>query len=167
MKGLNGAVAWDLNRAIGYQGDLPWPKLPADMKRFRLLTQGHRVLMGRKTAESLPEEFKPLPNRINTVLSANADYTPAGFEVIHNLEELWPLLREDEKVFVIGGAQVYSLLLPYITTVYVTEVNGTFPADVFFPEFDQNEWEVEIEGNVEANEKSPYAMTFLKFSRRK
>lgn len=121
----------DAAGAIGYQGGIPW-RLPEDMRLFKRLTMGHPILMGRKTWESLG---RPLPGRQNIVLTRDKDYRAEGAVVIHDPAELTSLPLQDEEVMVIGGAQVYELLLPSMTRLCVSEVQGEHPADTFFPEF--------------------------------
>ena len=130
------AVAQD--GAIGRGGDLLW-HLPADLKRFKALTTGHTILMGRKTFESIPKGA--LPNRRNVVISRNTASLP-GAEVYPSiadaLEALQPL---DEEVYVIGGGEIYRQLLPSVERIYLTRVEATFPdADTFFPELDMSQW---------------------------
>lgn len=130
------AVAQD--GAIGRGGDLLW-HLPADLKRFKALTTGHTILMGRKTFESLPKGA--LPNRRNVVISRHTVSLP-GAEVYPSiadaLEALQPL---DEEVYVIGGGEIYRQLLPRTERIYLTRVETTFPdADTFFPELDMSQW---------------------------
>ena len=130
------AIAQD--GAIGRGGDLLW-HLPADLKRFKALTTGHTILMGRKTFESLPKGA--LPNRRNVVISRLTASLP-GAEVYPSiadaLEALQPL---DEEVYVIGGGEIYRQLLPSVERIYLTRVEATFPdADTFFPELDMSQW---------------------------
>ncbi len=130
------AIAQD--GAIGRGGDLLW-HLPADLKRFKALTTGHTILMGRKTFESLPKGA--LPNRRNVVISRHTASLP-GAEVYPSiadaLEALQPL---DEEVYVIGGGEIYRQLLPSVERIYLTRVEATFPdADTFFPELDMSQW---------------------------
>ena len=130
------AVAQD--GAIGRGGDLLW-HLPADLKRFKALTTGHTILMGRKTFESLPKGA--LPNRRNFVISRHTASLP-GAEVYPSiadaLEALQPL---DEEIYVIGGGEIYRQLLPRTERIYLTRVEVTYPdADTFFPELDMNQW---------------------------
>lgn len=122
------------DRAIGLNGTMPW-RLSEDLKLFKRLTMGHPVLMGRKTWESIG---RPLPGRQNIVLTRDADFTAEGAHVIHDLAELEHLPLQDEEVMVIGGAQIYALLLPQMEALHVSEVQGNFEADTYFPEFRQH-----------------------------
>lgn len=130
---FTGVVAMAADRAIGLNGTMPW-RLPEDMKLFKRLTLGHPVLMGRKTWDSLGK-WKPLPGRQNIVLTRDKDFTAEGALVIHDLAELAQIELQDEEVMVIGGAQIYALLLPQLAALHVSEVQGSFEADTYFPEF--------------------------------
>lgn len=118
---------------IGRAGDIPW-RLPEDMSRFKALTMGHTVVMGRRTWESLPARFRPLPGRRNVVLTRQADYVAAGAEVVTSLDvALRPrgssadVASADDNVWVIGGAEIYALALPYAVRCEVTEVDLDMP----------------------------------------
>jgi dihydrofolate reductase len=124
-------VAHSSNRVIGRDGDLPW-HLPADMKRFRELTSGHAVVMGRKTYESLPERFRPLPNRRNLVLSRDPAYAAPGAEVFPDLASALAACAGD--CFVIGGGATYEQALSVADRVYATEIDAHVDGDAFFPE---------------------------------
>jgi dihydrofolate reductase len=128
---LHAIAAMTQNRVIGLHGQMPW-HLPADLKFFKRTTSGHPVLMGRKTWDSLG---RPLPNRRNLVLSRNAA-SLAGAEVITQVQDLATLGLTGD-VFVIGGAEIYKLLMPHCASVYLTELNFTTEGDTFFPEFEQ------------------------------
>lgn len=129
---FTGVVAMASDRAIGIRQSIPW-RLPEDMKLFKRLTMGHSILMGRKTWESLG---RPLPGRRNIVLTRDASFVPAGAEVVHSLEELEQMDLEDAEVMVIGGAQIYDLLLPSMKRLYVSRVRGEYEADTWFPAFE-------------------------------
>jgi len=130
-------VAHAENRAIGYRGQLPW-RLPSDLRRFRELTIGHTVLMGRRTFESLPDAHRPLRERRNVAISANPDFRPAGVEVHASLEA--GLRGCGGDCFVIGGASVYEQTLPLADRIYATHVEADPPGDVFFPQLAPGEW---------------------------
>jgi len=119
------------DRAIGIRRSIPW-RLPEDMKLFKRLTMGHPILMGRKTWESLG---RPLPGRQNIVLTRDTSFTAEGATVIHSVDELAGLELMDREVMVIGGAQIYAHLLPKMQKLYVSEVQGEYAADTWFPEF--------------------------------
>ncbi len=124
-------------RALGKDNDLLW-HLPGDLPRFKALTDGHPIIMGANTYASLPK--KPLPNRTNIVLTRNANYTAEGALVMHSPEEALAAARAadgSEKVYVIGGAQVYAALLPYTDVLDLTIVDDEPDADVFFPDYSE------------------------------
>lgn len=129
------------NRVIGRDNQLIW-NIPEDMAHFKALTQGHTVLMGRKTWESLPPRFRPLPGRRNIVISRQADYPAAGAEVAPSLEAGFALLAPQEKVFVIGGAEIYGQALPYAGQMELTEVDLAPEGDAWFPAFAGDEWKI-------------------------
>ena len=137
MISLIAAVA--RNRALGKDGQLLW-HLPEDMRYFRETTRGKPVIMGRKTWESLPDAFRPLPGRRNIVISRNPAYDADGATLVGSLEEAVRLTQDDAEVFVIGGAEIYRQALPLAQRLYLTEVAGDFEADVFFPEYPEREW---------------------------
>lgn len=130
------------NRELGKGNQLLW-HLPQDLKRFKSITQGHPVIMGRKTFESIG---RPLPKRTNVVISSQQDYQPDGVTVVSSLMEaliLAPDLDEEE-VFIIGGGRVYAESLGYADRLYLTLVDGEFEADTFFPEY-QEQFGTEIQ----------------------
>lgn len=136
-------VAYAANRVIGRDGALPW-RLPTDMKRFRELTTGHTVVMGRKTFQSLPDAYRPLPNRRNLVLTSDAgllgqDGQAVGVEFFADLPSA--LGACGEECFAIGGEATYREALPLAARVYATEIEGTIEGDVFFPELVPSEWQ--------------------------
>lgn len=131
-------VAMAENRAIGKDNDLLW-HLSSDLKRFKKLTTGNPVVMGRRTWESLPKH--PLPGRRNIVLTQNPDYVAEGAEVVHSVNDLFTVLKDcDDEVFIMGGAAIYMLLLPFTNRLYVTRVYRDFDGDVFFPNIDMSEF---------------------------
>jgi dihydrofolate reductase len=130
-------VAHSANRVIGRDGELPW-RLPSDLRRFRELTNGHTVLMGRRTYESLPESFRPLPGRRNLVLSSDPSYNAEGAEVFGSLADALAACAGD--CFVIGGEVTYRDALPLCERLYATEIDAELDGDAFFPELDPDEW---------------------------
>ena len=127
-------VAHSANRVIGRDGGMPW-HLPGDLKRFRELTTGHAVVMGRRTYESLPDAFRPLPNRRNVVLSGDPEYRAGGAEVVADLEAALAA-----HCFVIGGGVTYAQALPHAQRVYATELEAEIDGDTFFPALPATEW---------------------------
>lgn len=127
-------VAHSANRVIGRDGGMPW-HLPTDMRRFKTLTTGHAVVMGRRTYESLPAAFRPLPDRRNVVLTSDAGYAAAGAEVVTDLDAA---LAQD--CFVIGGGEIYAQALPHAQRVYATEIEAELDGDTYFPALPEAEW---------------------------
>ena len=127
------------NRAIGKDQHLLW-RLPEDMKHFRETTRDKTVIMGRKTWESLPEAFRPLPGRHNIVVSHDPAYPLNGAVLACSIDEAIGLAADASEVFVIGGAELYRQTLPLATRLYLTEVDDDCPGDRFFPEFASDEW---------------------------
>lgn len=130
------------NGAIGKDGEIPW-HIPEDLKHFKQKTAGHPVIMGRKTFESLPENFRPLPNRTNIVLT-RSDMNKEGIRIAGSLEEAYSIAEElDDKAFIIGGASVYEQALTEADKMEITEVKKEVDGDTFFPDFDREEWDEE------------------------
>jgi len=138
------------NGVIGKDNALPW-HLPEDMKHFKALTTGHAVIMGRKTWESLPPKFRPLPNRHNIVLTRNAAYDAPGATVVTELDEAMKLGAVGT-AFIIGGAELYAHILPHAQRLELTEIDTAFEGDARFPAWDRAQWrEVKREsGRTEA-----------------
>jgi dihydrofolate reductase len=126
------------NRVIGAQNALPW-HLPEDLRHFRLLTSGHAVIMGRKTWESLPPRFRPLPGRQNIVVSRDPRFEVEGAELVHSLIEAIAIANTPT-AFVIGGAELYRHALPLAQRLELTEIGIEVDGDAFFPDFDREEW---------------------------
>lgn len=133
-------VAISKNNVIGRDNKLIW-NLPEDLKRFKKITSGKTIIMGRKTFESLG---RVLPNRKHIVLTKNDDfkYEDENVEIIKDVKELEKYIKSDEESFIIGGAKIYSLLMPYAKKMYVTCINEEFEGDTFFPNIDENEWKI-------------------------
>ena len=137
MLSLIAAVA--KNRAIGKDNKLLW-HLPEDMRHFRETTRGKPVIMGRKTWESLPDSFRPLPGRHNIVVSRNPAYQAPGATLVASLKEALLKAGKDEEAFVIGGEEIYHQAMPIAQKLYLTEINQDFDGDAFFPEVLTREW---------------------------
>lgn len=143
-------VAVDANWGIGKDGDLLHP-ISADLKYFRRKTTGNVLVMGRKTLESFPNK-KPLPNRVNIVLTNNKNYEAEGVVLCHGIEKLPEILKEyaDKQIFVAGGGTIYAQLLPLCERAYVTKIYNTYPADTVFPNLDEHpDWELVEKGEVQ------------------
>ena len=149
------------NNALGKDNQLIW-HLSEDLKRFKRLTQGHAVVMGRKTFESLP---KALPNRKNIILTRNKEFQAEGAWVAHTVEEALNLTDGDEQPFVIGGGEIYSLLLPFADKIELTRVHDTFEADTFFPEINLQNWDLIKEEKHFSSVDQPYAYSYLTYKK--
>lgn len=150
------------NRVIGAEGTLPW-HLPADLKRFKALTMGHPILMGRKTYESIG---RPLPQRRNLVLTRQREWSAPGTETVQTLDEALGRIEPGEELFVIGGEQVYRLALPRAKRLYLTLVHTQVAGDAVFPPFDVEQWHLREQEDRPADERNAHAMTFLCYERR-
>lgn len=155
-------VAMACNRVIGNNNILPW-HLSADLKKFKKITMGSPILMGRKTYESIG---RPLPGRTNIILSRNPEYQQEGCLVFNDVETAIKKGCESAgEIFVIGGADLYATILPSADTLYLTIINRYFQGDTFFPEIDLNEWsEVERE-NIDDDPDAAFSYSFLKLLR--
>ena len=154
-------VAVARNGVIGRDGDLPW-RLPADLRRFREITTGHTIVMGRRTWESIG---RPLPDRVNVVLSTRPEFRATGCRVEGRFEAAIAAAREagETEVFLIGGAAVYREALPGASRIYLTRVHADVDGDVFLPPIEASEWrEVSREEHVaDARHAHPFAFTVL------
>ena len=149
------------NRVIGRDNRLPW-RLPADWRRFKRLTMGHHLIMGRKTFESIG---RPLPGRISIVLTGRRSYAPAGVQVAASLEDALRLAQGDNEVFVGGGAGVYRQTLDLADRMYLTLLPDDFDGDTYFPRYDDSHWEVRRTEVHEPEETDPNRYTFLTLDR--
>jgi dihydrofolate reductase len=134
-------AALSKNRVIGKNNDLPW-HLPDDMKYFMNTTKAHHVIMGRKNYESIPEKFRPLPNRTNIVVTRQKEYHAPQCILVNKLEDGIALAKTagEKELFIIGGAEIYTLGLKYATRLYLTEIDATIDGDTYFPEVNPTEW---------------------------
>ena len=148
---------------IGRDGGLPW-QLPEDLARFRDVTTGHAVVMGRRTWESLPGRFRPLPGRRNVVVTRNPSWAAEGAEHADSLEDALALLTGEDRVFVIGGGQLFAEALPLADELVLTEIDLDVDGDTFFPEWDRNTFEVTRREEQVAADGTPLA--FVRYSRR-
>lgn len=157
-------AAVDRQMGIGYQNKLLfW--LPNDLKRFKALTTGNTIIMGRKTFESLPKGA--LPDRRNVVLSSRNDVSFPGAEVFPSLEDALKSCRQDEHVFIIGGASVYNQALPLADALCLTEIDAeATQADVYFPEIDPEKWQEKSRESHTIDEKHPCPYAFVDYVRR-
>lgn len=130
------------NGVIGKENDLPW-KLPTDMKHFKKVTSGHSVLMGRKCWESIPEKFRPLPNRTNYVLTRNRDYVAKGAKMVHSLEDMILKFKHSkETLFIIGGAELYDATFEHADSMFLTTIYNEVDGDIKITQLDLSKWEM-------------------------
>ena len=139
---INIIVAASTNMVIGKDNDLPW-HLPTDMKHFKDITKGHIVVMGRKCWESIPEKYRPLPNRENLVVTRNKDYKAEGAEVHTDYTKLLESYKEsDKELFVIGGADLYKEAFAYVDKLFFTQIYSNVEGDTYLEGLDVKEWEL-------------------------
>jgi dihydrofolate reductase len=150
------------NNALGKDNQLVW-HLPDDFKRFKKLTSGHHIIMGRKTFDSFP---KLLPNRTHVVITRQDNFMKEGVLVVNSLERAIELSADDPQPFVIGGGEIYKISMKLADKIELTRVHGTFEADTFFPEIDENQWKLVSEEFHEKDEKHNYAFTYLTYERK-
>ena len=154
------------NGVIGKDNDLPW-HLPDDMKFFMNVTKGHYVILGRKNFESLPEKYKPLPNRTNVIVTRQQDYKAHGCIVVHSIEDALKVTADgnEQEAMVIGGSDIYALALPYAHRLYITEVHAQVDGDVRFPEFDKSTWKEVSRVPHEKDDRHAYAFDFVVYEK--
>jgi dihydrofolate reductase len=150
------------NNALGKENQLLW-HLPDDFKRFKTLTSGHYIIMGRKTFESFP---KPLPNRTHVIISRQANYQPEGCIVVNSLEQAIEACPKTEEVFIIGGGEIYRQSIAVADKLDLTKVHASFEADTYFPEVDLSQWQLVFEEHHPKDERHDYAFTFQTFARK-
>ena len=156
-------VAMARNGVIGRNNQLPW-RLPADLAFFKRVTMGHPVIMGRRTYESIG---KPLPGRLNIVVSANPDYRARGCTVVHSMREAYAAAGDAPEVSIIGGSAIFEAALPEADVIYLTEVGADVEGDVFFPPFDRTQWrETELERHA-PDERHAHPFRILKLERKR
>lgn len=157
-------VAFDENRVIGKNNALIW-HLPADLKRFKALTTGHVIIMGRKTFESIG---RPLPNRTTIVISRQQDLKIEGVILAHSVEEAIlkakSISRDD--IFIVGGAEIYQLSLPFADQILVTQLHDIFEGDAFFPEISPAIWEVAEQERGITDEQNAYQFSYITYTRK-
>lgn len=149
------------NGVIGKDNQLIW-RFPDDLKRFKKLTLGHHVLMGRKTFESVN---RPLPGRTNVVITRQKDYQAPGCIIVHTIEEALRKAENDPQPFVIGGAKIYEQALPYADTMELTYIHHSYEGDTFFPEWEAAKWQLTASEAHPADEKHPYAFEYRTYQK--
>ena len=155
-------AAASTNNVIGFDNKLIW-NIPKDLKRFKELTQGHSVIMGRKTFESLPN---PLPNRRNIVVTRNKDYSPEGIEVFSSIEDAIDACREDLQPFIIGGGEIYSQTINLVDKIELTRVYKDYQGDAFFPDIPLDNFELANELVNYLDDDSSTKYSFLTYIRK-
>lgn len=156
---ISAIVAMSQNRVIGQNNRLPW-HLPADLKHFKEVTLGHPIIMGRKTYESIG---KPLPNRTNIILSRDSHFQAPGCIVVTSIQEALKhtSVASTDELFIIGGAQIYKLLLNDIKRIYLTIVHEEFRGDTYFPELSEKDWRETEKKTFPADNVNSYAYSFI------
>ena len=155
-------VAVAENNVIGKDNSLIW-HLPADMKFFKEKTTGHCVIMGRKNYESIPEKFRPLPNRTNIIITHQKNYNALGAIVVNSVEEAINKAKKngDNEIFIIGGAEIFNQTLDQTDKIYYTKIYHSFEGDTFFPEIDLKKWKEIRRTDHNADEKNKYSYSFI------
>lgn len=154
------------NRTIGKNNDLPW-HLPDDMKYFMQTTKGHHCIMGRKNYDSIPEKFKPLPNRTNIVVTRQRDFKAPNCVVVNSIDKGIEIARHanETEVFIIGGAEIYQQSLSYADRLYLTEIKAEIQGDTFFPAFDHAQWKEVSRVPHPADERHKFAFDFVVYEK--
>lgn len=147
------------NNALGKDNDLLW-HLPDDFKRFKQITSGHYIIMGRKTFESFP---KPLPNRTHVIITRQKNYHPEGCIIVDSMEKAIEACPKDETIFIIGGGEIYTLGMDFADSIELTRVHENFEADTFFPEIDNTKWKLTSEEHHPADERHKFNFTYQTF----
>ena len=150
------------NRALGKDNDLIW-HIPADLRRFKQLTLGHHIIMGRKTFESLE---KPLPNRTNIIITRNPEYEAQGCIIVNSLKEALVAAKPDTNPYILGGADIYHQAMDFADLMDLTLVHHDFEADAFFPEFSSDIWEEVGRQDFDKDEQNPYDYSFVQYKKK-
>jgi dihydrofolate reductase len=156
---LSAIVAMASNRVIGANNQLPW-RLPADLARFKRVTMGHTLVMGRKTYESIG---RPLPGRTMIVVTRQPDFAPPGVKVAHSVDEALALARGDDEVFIAGGAELYAQTIGRLDRLYLTRIEREVPGDTRFPELDLSAWRLIEEDHHPATTPDALPYAFLTY----
>jgi dihydrofolate reductase len=154
------------NGVIGKANDLPW-HLPDDMKYFMQTTKGHHVIMGRKNYESLPEKFRPLPNRTSIVVTRQADYKAPGCTIVHELNEGVKLAVKngEPELFIIGGSEIYQLGMALADKIYLTEIDADIEGDTFFPNYKKDLWHEVSRQHHAQDERHKFSFDFVVYKK--
>ena len=160
-------VAASENNVIGKDNDLIW-HLPADMKFFKETTSGHHVLMGRKNYESIPEKWRPLPNRENIIVTRQKRENSDHVHYVNSIREGIQIARDrgEEELFIIGGGEIYRQTMDLADKIYLTRIHHTFEGDTFFPEIDASRFDLESKKHLSSDDKNAYDMTFFTYTKK-
>ena len=163
---VSAIAAVSKNGVIGRDNDLPW-KLPDDMKFFMETTSGHHVIMGRKNYDSLPSKFKPLPNRINIVITRQKEFEAPHCIVLNDVMEAINIAESagETELFVIGGAEIYKLAMDQTDRLYLTEIDAVVEGDTYFPSVDKTTWKEVLRKHHDKDERHAYAFDFVIYDR--
>lgn len=163
---ISSIAAVSKNFVIGKDNDLPW-NLPDDMKFFMQTTKGHHCIMGRKNYDSIPEKFRPLPNRTNIVVTRQKAFKAPGCIVVNSIERGIDIARNNGEieVFIIGGADIYRSAVPMTQRMYLTEIQAEIQGDVFFPSFNKAEWKETKRVHHAVDEKHAHAFDFVVYDK--
>lgn len=155
------------NKAIGKNNDLPW-KLPDDMKYFMETTKGHHVIMGRKNYESIPDKFRPLPNRTNIVVTRQENFKAPGCIVVNSIEKALEISKANGELetFIIGGAEIYKQGLASTQRMYLTEINAKIEGDTYFPDYSENDWIETSRIPHDTDERHQYEFDFVIYEKK-
>lgn len=159
---ISAVVVVDENWGIGKNNQL-LVHFPADLKRFKAITSGHSIIMGRKTYDSMG---RILPNRRNIIITRQPNLNIAGAEVTSSVANALELCKDDDEVFIIGGAEIFRQSLSIFDKVYLTKIHCSFDADTFFPEISSEQWNELERQDFEADEKTPFAYSFITYQKR-
>lgn len=156
-------VAASENNVIGFNGDLPW-RLSADLKRFKELTMGHHIIMGRKTFESIG---RLLPGRTTVILTRQSGFEFAGAKTVNSIKAAISICKHDDPPFVTGGAEIYRIALPLVTEIHLTRVHAVLEGDTVLPEIDWQRWELVDEQRHLGDQKNNFDYSFETYHRLK
>jgi dihydrofolate reductase len=157
------------NSEIGKNNDLPAWKLADDMKRFKSMTLNCPIILGRKNYESIPEKFRPLPNRKNIILTRDASYqekVPVGVKVFTNMGSILENFKDVDTIWILGGGEIYRQFLHLAGELHITHIDGEFEADTFFPEINEKIWEKQSEEKLDKNEKNSHNSVYTIYTKR-
>lgn len=156
-------AALDRNNLIGADQGMPW-RLPADLKRFKALTMGKPIVMGRKTYETIG---RPLPGRQNIVLTRDQDYEAPGCVVVHSIEDALKVSSDAPEVMIIGGGAIYRQFLPLASRLYLTLIDATFEGDTYFPDINCDNWQMVSEETFDQDQQNPYPVRLVILERKR